>query len=47
MVGAVLGFCVALSLALLAYYLNSYRILYHLDNLYLLLAPTSVILMAT
>ena len=47
MIGAGLGFCVALALAALAYYLNSHRILYHLDNLYLLLAPTSVILMAT
>ena len=46
-VGAVMGFCVALALALLAYYLNSNRILYHLDNLYLFLAPTSVILMST
>jgi hypothetical protein len=47
MVGAALGFCVALVLAALAYYLNSHRIIYHLDTLYLVLAPTSLILMAT
>jgi hypothetical protein len=46
-VGAVLGFFVALVLAALAYYLNSHGIIYHLDKLYLALAPTSLILMAT
>ena len=46
-VGAALGFCVALVLAALAYYLNSHGIVYHLDTLYLLLTPTSLILMAT
>ena len=47
MVGAALGFCVALILTALAYYLNSHRIVYHLDTLYLVLAPTSLVLMLT
>jgi hypothetical protein len=47
MVGAALGFCIALILAALAYYLNSHGIVYHLDTLYLVLAPTSLVLMAT
>ena len=46
-VGAALGFCVALVLAALAYYLNSHGSIYNLDTLYLVLAPTSLILMAT
>jgi len=46
-VGAALGFGVALVLTALAYYVNSHGITYRLDTLYLVLAPTSVILMAT
>ena len=46
-VGAALGFGVALVLAALAYYVNSHGITYHLETLYLALAPTSLILMAT
>jgi hypothetical protein len=47
-VGAGLGFCLALALSALAYYVNhSHRIIYNLDTISLLLAPTSLILMAT
>jgi hypothetical protein len=38
-VGAALGFGVALVLAALAYYLNPRGIIYHLETLYLVLAP--------
>lgn len=48
MVGAGLGFCVALALSALAYYLNnSHTVIYNLETIYLLLAPTSLVLMAT
>jgi hypothetical protein len=46
-VGACIGFGVALFLAGLAYYLNWHHINYHLDALYELLAPPSLMLMAT
>jgi heme/copper-type cytochrome/quinol oxidase subunit 4 len=46
--GAVLGFCLALALSALVYYVNhSHWIIYNLDTICLLLAPTSLILMAT
>jgi len=46
-VGAALGFGIALVLTALAYYVNSHGITYPLKTLYLVLAPTSIILMAT
>jgi len=45
--GALLGFSVALCLAGIAYLLNSYHVPYNLDELYIALAPTSLILMLT
>jgi O-antigen/teichoic acid export membrane protein len=46
-VGAWVGFCMALILAGLAYYLNLRQVHYNLDALYELLAPPSLMLMAT
>jgi cellobiose-specific phosphotransferase system component IIC len=45
--GAILGFVIALALAGLAYFLNWRQITYHLDTLYMVLAPTSLFLMLT
>jgi hypothetical protein len=44
---AALGFGVALVLTAFAYYVNSHGITYRLETVYLVLAPTSLILMAT
>lgn len=45
--GAILGFIVALGLAGLAYFLNWRHIAYNLDTLFMVLAPTSLLLMLT
>ena len=45
--GAGLGFSIALVLSGFAYYSNSHHLGYNLEKLYLILAPTSILLMAT
>ena len=45
-IGAGIGFCVALFLVALTYYLNAKHIVRNLDIFYLTLAPTSLMLMA-
>ena len=46
-IGIGVGFCLAFCLSGLAYYVNSHQLAYDLSLLYLCLAPTSIILIAT
>jgi len=45
--GAGLGFCIALVLSGFSYYSNSHHLGYNLEKIYVILAPTSIMLMAT
>lgn len=47
LIGAGVGFCLALFMSEFAYYANSHHLAYDLSLLYLCLAPTSILLIAT
>ena len=47
LIGAGLGFCLALFMSEFAYYVNSHHLGYELSVLYLCLAPTSIVLIVT
>jgi FtsH-binding integral membrane protein len=47
LIGTGVGFCLALFMSEFAYYANSHHLAYDLSLLYLCLAPTSILLIAT
>ena len=47
LIGTGVGFCLALFMSAFAYYANSHHLAYDLSLLYLCLAPTSIVLIAT
>jgi len=47
LIGLGVGFCLALFMSEFAYYVNSHHLAYDLSLLYLCLAPTSIVLIAT
>jgi hypothetical protein len=47
LIGAGVGFCLALFMSEFAYYVNSHHLAYDLSLLYLCLAPTSIVLVVT
>ncbi|MGO9865062.1 MAG: hypothetical protein ACLPLR_15750 [Terriglobales bacterium] len=47
LIGTGVGFCLAIFMSEFAYYANSHHITYDLSLLYIYLAPTSIVLIAT
>jgi len=47
LIGIGVGFCLALFMSQFAYYANSHHLAYDLSLLYICLAPTSIVLIAT